>query len=480
MNAAPAGSRRISFRDPDGFVCQHRDRVLRCVYPHAAENVRSFLSSSVATAAMSRGALSRTTILDDSSFEPLPRELLPDMPVGSVVLEHERIPFENYPYEWAPEMLYSAAALTLELECAAEAQGFRLKDANPFNVMFNGPRPVFLDVLSFEHGDLLDPLWRPYAQFVRTFVYPLLANRYFGLRLDEVLLANRDGLEPDRIARLSPAWRLLLPPFLGAVTLPLVLSRLNERGERGQYRPCRARDAGEARYLLKAVLGRASRLLQNFIPQADRSEASRYMESGHTYTKGELAEKEKVVREILERCQPCEVLDIGCNTGHFSMIAAARHETRVIAIDRDPAAVGALWRATHAGGMNILPLVVDFARPPGACGWANSECPSFLDRARGKFDCVLMLALVHHLLVSERVPLDRIFDLAAELTRGDVIVEYVDPEDGQFRSIARGRDALHRGLNRRSFEHAARGRFAIAESWKLTPTRWIYWLRKEA
>ena len=91
-----------------------------------------------------------------------------------------------------------------------------------------------------------------------------------------------------------------------------------------------------------------------------------------------------------------------------------------------------------------------------------------------------MLALVHHLLVSERVPLDRIFDLAAELTRGDVIVEYVDPEDGQFRSIARGRDALHRDLNRRSFEHAARGPFVIAESWKLTPTRWIYWLRKAA
>jgi hypothetical protein len=59
--------------------------------------------------------------------------------------------------------------------------------------------------------------------------------------------------------------------------------------------------------------------------------------------------------------------------------------------------------------------VVNLARSTPAAGWANCETPSFLDRARGHFDAVLMLALIHHLLVTERIPLDSILELAADL-----------------------------------------------------------------
>ena len=89
-----------------------------------------------------------------------------------------------------------------------------------------------------------------------------------------------------------------------------------------------------------------------------------------------------------------------------------------------------------------------------------------------------MLALLHHLLVNERVPLDSIFDLAASLTTRVLIVEYIDPADPQFRSIARGRDALHRDLTADSFEFAARRLFEIAGTQALTPTRRIYTLEK--
>jgi hypothetical protein len=124
--------------------------------------------------------------------------------------------------------------------------------------------------------------------------------------------------------------------------------------------------------------------------------------------------------------------------------------------------------------------VIDISRPPGACGWENRECASFLDRARQKFDCVLMLALIHHLLVNERVPLDRIFDLLADLTTWLAVVEYVDPADSQFQRIARGRDALHRDLTREAFEAAARRRFNVLEKREVTPTRSIYILQNGA
>jgi len=85
-----------------------------------------------------------------------------------------------------------------------------------------------------------------------------------------------------------------------------------------------------------------------------------------------------------------------------------------------------------------------------------------------------MLALMHHLVVNERVSLDRIFDLAAQLTRRLLLIEYVDPSDSQFRKIARGRDALHRDLTPTAFESAARERFEILDCRSLTPTRALY------
>ncbi len=57
-----------------------------------------------------------------------------------------------------------------------------------------------------------------------------------------------------------------------------------------------------------------------------------------------------------------------------------------------------------------MPLVVDLTRPTPGMGWLNGETPSFLDRACGSFDAVMMLATIHHMLVTERVPLDDYFE----------------------------------------------------------------------
>ena len=465
---------RVSFRDPDGFVFRSGARIYRCVYPHAVDDLRSFLGSPFAIAQMERGTLAGVT---SSPSAPEP-EVSTAMPAGSMILEHRGITFPNFPYEWAPEMLHRAAALTLQLAEDALAEGFGLKDGTPYNIMFEGVTPIFLDVLSFEHRDPLDPAWRPYAQFVQTFLYPLLANRYLGLQLDEILLTHREGLEPERLRRLCSFWLSLRPPFLSLVTIPAWLSQLTENSSSDRFQTRRAKDAGEAKFLLRRVFARAGRMLRR-IPRQRRSTASRYMESSHNYAAAELALKEEAVRKALAGAGARSVLDIGCNTGHFSLLAA-RTGARVVAIDRDAASVGELWEAAAGRNVDILPLVVDIARPPGASGWANREHPSFLERARGRFDCVLMLALLHHLIVNERVPLDSLFELIAELTVRWAVIEYIDPADAQFQRILRGREALHRDVTAESFEAAAGRHFRIVDVRAVTPTRRIYTLEKAA
>ena len=424
---------------------------------------------------MAERTLSLTQIVEKGALAQSPKALA-TLPDGGIVLQHRPVRFPSYPYEWPPEMLYQAADLTLRLAREAMAESLDLKDATPYNVMFEGPNPIFLDVLSFGHVDLGESVWRPYAQFVRTFIYPLLAAKYFGLHIGEFLLPNRDGVEPERMARLCPLWRLLLPPFLGSVTVPALLSRVECITGPAAYRLHRASEAQESRFLLDRLLRRVNRLLRS-AKSCPRAHNQPYRDFARSYSPPESAAKQAFVSEALERMQSASLLDIGSAAGTFSLMAA-RKGASVVAVDSDPESVGALWAEASRSNLDVLPLVIDIARPPGAVGWANQEFLSFLDRARGQFDGVLMLALIHHLLVTERIPLDRIFDLVADLTARWAIVEYVDPADPQFQRLARGRDALYNHLTPAAFESCALRCFRILESRNVTPTRRIYLLSK--
>jgi hypothetical protein len=90
-----------------------------------------------------------------------------------------------------------------------------------------------------------------------------------------------------------------------------------------------------------------------------------------------------------------------------------------------------------------------------------------------------MLAVVHHMLVTERVPLLEILDLAAELTNRWLIIEFIGPQDSMFRRLTRGRDELHRDLGPEVFEAACRAHFEIVRAQHAEGThRWLYLLRK--
>jgi len=194
---------RASFRDPAGFCCVINGRVLRVLHSADAAVCEAYLQTPSATAFLNRKQLVSTRKWDDAE-----REALADAPETAwlleasktqTILEHECIPFPSFPHEWPPEMLWAAGKLTLELAQKSLADGYGLKDATPFNVLFRGPQPIFVDLASFEARTPADPIWLPYGQFVRTFLLPLLANRYWKLPLADVFITHRDGLEPKDV-----------------------------------------------------------------------------------------------------------------------------------------------------------------------------------------------------------------------------------------------------------------------------------------
>lgn len=467
---------RASFRDPDGQVILLDDRVLRLVHPDAVELVEDLLASPILDRLEADGHLVGTQALEGDAETSALRSIgarqgsapgshhrpLQGAKVGCV-LEHERIPFPSYPHEWPAEMLHAASQLTLDLALTLADEGLGLKDATPYNVMFQGPDPVFIDLLSIEDRDPHDPTWLPQAQFVRTSILPLYLHRDIGLEPADLLLTHRDGIQPSDAYRMIGPIRRLLPPYLGLVTLPTWLG--GETGEKmaETHQDREVDDPEKARFIYERQLKKLASRVEKVRPVKAKqgSHWADYMETSE-YDRSALEAKETFVTDALDRTDPGWVLDVGCNTGHFSELAARAGST-VVAIDYDPAVVGLTWQRARQEDLEILPLVVDLARPPPAVGWANAEAPAFLDRAEARFDTVLMLALVHHLLVTERVPLERIIDMAAWLTRDQVIVEHVGREDPMFQRLLRGRDELHEDHTRKAFEAACQTRFTIED-----------------
>ncbi|HZI85398.1 MAG TPA: class I SAM-dependent methyltransferase [Pyrinomonadaceae bacterium] len=472
-----------SFRDPAGQLLSRNGRIFRFVRSSAANELRIFLSSNTAQEFTDSHRLVRTEFLDPSSINSLIRDEDVNNAVeigdSDVVVEHERIPFPNFPYEWAPEMLHAAGVLTLNLAEALLREGFGLKDATPYNVLFDGPNPVFIDLLSFEQREPTDPVWTPYAQFVRTFLLPLLVNKHFGLQLDQMLITRRDGLEPHDVYRLSSLSQKIRPEFMTLVSFPNWLGSTRSSNREELYRKRSTSSAEKAQFVLAHLLKGLRKKLDQVAPESKRSSKwSSYMASSE-HLKAYFPEKEALVQAALSLYRPRMVLDVGCNTGHFSMLAA-NSGANVVAIDYDPVVIGQVWRRARDQNVNVLPLVVDLTRPTPSVGWRNEECPSFLERASGNFDAVFMLAVIHHMLVSERIPLSRILQLASEITTDLLIVEFVGPEDEMFRLLTRGRDHLHKDLTRELFETTARRFFDIVSSDRLGQShRWIYVLRKK-
>ena len=471
-----------SFRDPAGSVFFLNDRVLRVVTQAGKQDLEAFLASPAARPFLEKGQVVSTTLLEGPGQRAvLSQEVVKDR-FGSLdactVIEHERIPFPSFPYEWSPLMLYAAAELTLDLAQALLKDHLGLKDGTPYNVLFRGPEPVFVDLLSFERRHPGDPTWLAYAQFLRTFLLPLAANRFFGLPLDQALLTRRDGLEPEEVYRWASPLQRLRPPFLGLVSLPAWLGAKHSPDDTAVYQRKLLEDPEKAEFILQSLFNRLRRQLHELAPKGASSVWSTYMTVNNNYTAEHFGAKERFVEQALSECSPGSLLDVGCNTGHFSAMAA-RAGARVVSIDYDPVVVDEVWRRARGESLNILPLVVNLTRPTPGVGWRNRESASFLDRARGSFDAVLMLAVVHHMLVTERIPLDEILSQAAELTTRWLIIEFIGPEDSMFRRLTRGREELHRDLDRQVFESVAMRWFEIVRSQHTENThRWLYLLKK--
>ncbi len=209
--------------------------------------------------------------------------------------------------------------------------------------------------------------------------------------------------------------------------------------------------------LLKTLKGLLSQM-RSVTPGHRSSTWSDYAETATHYSDEDHLRKREFVTGALAKARPARVLDVGCNTGVYSNLAADAG-AEVVSIDTDLQAVDRLFASLKDSGKNILPLCVDLAHPTPAVGWENREYASFLSRCAGHFETVMMLAVLHHLLLRNQIPMDRIAALCSSLTTRNLILEWVPPTDPKFQELLRGRDAIYTHITEAAFRRCLRRGF---------------------
>ncbi len=185
---------------------------------------------------------------------------------------------------------------------------------------------------------------------------------------------------------------------------------------------------------------------------------------------------------FIDAVDPACLWDLGANTGSFSRIASERG-IRTVAFDIDPACVERNYRAVRRGKeTEILPLLLDLTNPSPALGWAHAERASLRERAEGGDgpDVTMALALVHHLAISNNVPLPQIAAFLADLAE-HLVIEFVPKSDAKVKILLATRADVFPNYTREGFEAAFAERFEIEASSPIRESeRTLYRMRRRS
>ncbi len=119
-------------------------------------------------------------------------------------------------------------------------------------------------------------------------------------------------------------------------------------------------------------------------------------------------------------------------------------------------------------------MLLDYTNPSPGIGFANKERADFFSRMRElKIDCVMALALVHHLSISSNCTFEMLGESFSRISK-KLLIEFVDPEDswaGKLLDSKRGSRKLFSFYNKKNFESAFINHYDFVEKEEIPDSR---------
>lgn len=449
-----------SFRDHRGRIYYVEDRVLRTVMPVAMDDFNFVRATGLVDDLVDKGLLIGETRVD--------KALVADN-AAEIVIEHPRLPFVSYPYEWSFPALRSAALLHLDLQLEALKKDVTLTDATAYNVQFRGARPVFIDSLSLRRY-VDGEFWAGHRQFCEQFVNPLLLHSKLGVPHNAWFRGALEGIPANELSKLLP-WHSRLS--WNVLTHVVMQARLQNASGQSDAAVDKAKGRKLPRIGFEQILYGLRRWIQKLEPK--KGDATVWQEYAHdnSYVDDEVEKKRAFVAEFVRSIEPGLLFDIGCNTGDYSVLSLESGAGYVVGFDFDVGALDHAFRRAERDGLDFQPLLLDAANPSPAQGWLERERQGLEGRARG--DAVIALAVVHHLAIAKNLPLQQVLGwIMAMAPRG--IIEFVPKSDPMVQRLLSLREDIFADYDEESFRSIVAAQARIVTSSVVSASgRTLYW-----
>jgi hypothetical protein len=403
----------LSLRDDLGTVFLAPDRVFRAVHPEAVARTEALLQSGLTEELAARGLMPTTHV---SAVK---------IPGSPLVLEHPRLPVVSYPYEWSYGMLRDAAALVLEINETANARGYELQDCHAYNIVFDGPRPQYVDLGSLALRPAEARGWVAREEFFRAYEYPLQIWADGGEFMARRLMAASELMGHADHGLYRWPWLRLggtagYERGLRAWHRYRGLSRVPDEKIR-QRLPAPAGSlvcALKHRGWLPAQNAGLGRLRRRLLRRQRRGAGGFW--SGY---QGEAAFADtprlRRVVELVRQSGATSVIELAGNQGRLSAELLRQGVVRqAVCTDAEERAVDQAHARTREEGGRLHTAVLDFIYPMTS---PFGESPV----ARFRSDAAVALAVTHHLLLTQQVPVARVLRSIAAFARDHVFIEFM-------------------------------------------------------
>jgi hypothetical protein len=384
-----------SFADDAGRLFWLNDQLCRGIYPeHAPFFAQLF-----------REGVIQNLIEQELLVETEPTDLTVDG--FSMILRHHRIPFTSYPQEWCAAMLKDAALAIINLTIELADRNLTLKDAHPWNVLFDACRPVYVDATSIapQNGE---SNWSAYDEFCRFCYYPLILMSHGQERIARALLPEYEGVTRSDFVTV----------MRGSGPSRLILSKLVRRGLKAIKSTFRKEPNGRKSGL--AFLRQIRRDIENIqLPSYEREHDELIS------PQSELTPPQRTLHKVLTELKPGSVLDLSRGATWTSTLPAMMGYS-VVSTGADPSRATAIYETARKQSLPILPLIIDFIKPTPSVGYSSHYSIAAIERL--KCDMVLALGMAHEIVLENHFDSDLIVEGLSSFSKRWLVVEFIRRE----------------------------------------------------
>ena len=370
--------------DDGGQVFHYGDNFYRGINPARAELVFSYFTSGLISELQNKNLIPHTEIVPHI------------LPPYAFILQHEKIKNVSYAHEWTFTMLKDAALMCVDVMEILFKYGFNSKDAHTGNILFKDNKPVWVDITSFQKApeyswSILEFYKQIYQPLEIMSIHPPTARKILKNYIpDWVECFYRNLICKFGVSRGKYFYRAINRYYnifkrQGNVTNPEDFSR------------------GLQMYRKK---------IQSLHLNINTQYHNNWLDNNKQIILSDSTKRFLKILNIIKSLPIKSVVEFAANQGMFSaMMATQNNIEKVIATDYDENAADSMYKLLSARKLSdicvkkIFPMRIDF-----------TESPTENLIARIKSDAVAALAMTHHILLSQRMQIENMFERFSRFT----------------------------------------------------------------